>query len=163
MTRASWTNSDGLVQYFGPRKSENSVPAEAVNPSLGRKMITVYFRGEDLGDTVTPSERGALIPSGSYLRSATLTVQEAFAGATAVLDLGIYKVGATGTDDDDGIDAAVAVASLTAGVDIACDGAAIGTVLTGDYRIGPSYDTAAFTAGSAKLVVEFDDVPVQTS
>lgn len=173
MAQTSWVNQDGLKVRFGPKdvNEENGVPAQPA--TFGQlQQVTYRIIGTELLDTCTFAdgtldERGARIPGNAFIKSATLDVDEAFAGTNAVLDIGFYKVDgsqATGGGDD-GIDAAIAVTAIDAvGDEIACDGADIGTLLantapTGrtdtSVLIGASYDTAAFTAGKATLRVEY--------
>lgn len=159
-----YDNQDGLRQRFGVRPTENSI-AGSKAPANGEKVVEVYVRGEDVPDVaVAPDTRSAYIPAGARLTSATLIVQEAFVGATAVLDIGTFNLAGTLVADDN-VDAAVAVASLTANAVIACDGTLVGTVITatGGVRVAFSYDTAAFTAGSAKLILKYIEPPVQTA
>lgn len=158
-----YDNQDGLRQRFGVRPTENNIAA--VNPSAnGEKVVEVYVRGEDVPDVaVAPDTRAAYIPGGAYIVSATLLVQELFVGATATLDIGTFTVAGVLVADDN-IDSGITVATLTAGADIACDGTLVGThVAAGGARVAFSYDTAAFTAGSAKLVIKYIEPPVQTA
>lgn len=153
-----WTNADGLVVGFGTRTVASSSGAQ---PSVGgqRQQVVLTIKGTDLADAVaTDSDaivHGVTIPADSLLESAKLYVTTAFAGATAVMDIGIYNASTGAAVDDDGIDAAVAVGTLTDNAVVACDGALIGSVLANNSKVGVSYDTAAFTAGEATLVVEY--------
>jgi hypothetical protein len=78
-----------------------------------------------------------------------------------VLDIGLKVAAGTNTDDD-GIDS-IAVGILDAiGDTINCDGAYVssagnltGLRITADQYIMTTWDTAAFTAGAATLVVEY--------
>jgi hypothetical protein len=117
----------------------------------------MQIHGAELNDDVAACEleTSGRIPSGAYIKEATLVVEQTFAGATATLDIGVYAAADDSVVDDDGIDAAIAVASLTAGAVIACDGADIGTVTAQESKLGASYDTAAFTAGRATLTVVY--------
>lgn len=157
---AYWDNKDGLVVGFGtrtPSQTGGFVNAEAA--TFERKLF-LRIKGEDLGDTVAATDEqlvfGPTIPSGAFIESAQLEVTEAFVGATAVLDIGVYNAATEAAVDDDGIDAAVAVTAIDAiGDSIACDGALVDTVLAQDSKIAASYDTAAFTAGEAVLTVVY--------
>jgi hypothetical protein len=88
-------------------------------------------------------------------------VKTAFtSGGSAVLDIGLYTDDGDETStalDDDGIDSAVAVASLGADVVISCDGAFIGVKNVGANKVYVvfTYDTAAFTAGVGVLRVKY--------
>lgn len=155
-----WANKDGLSVGFGTRTVVTSGSSRAKTHGLTEKIFLV-FRGEDLADAVAATgdmmDHAPVIPNGATILSATLKVTEAFtSGGSAVLDLGLYDKDGSVVDDD-GIDAAVAVAALTLGAEIACDGADVNTVVatTGGVKLGASYDTAAFTAGEAVLEVEY--------
>jgi hypothetical protein len=121
-----------------------------------RQQVKLKILGTDLLDSDVSKQlvHGVTIPADALLESAKLFVTTAFVGATAVMDIGTYNSAGAAVDDD-GIDAAVAVATLVDNAVVTCDGAQIGTVLASDQRIGVSYDTAAFTAGEAWLVVEY--------
>lgn len=156
MPRASyWTNSDGLVVGFGARSVETNSGAQPRSDQM-RQQVKVRIRALDLNDSDVSEQliHGVTIPADALLESAKLFVTTAFAGATAVLDIGTYDSAGSAVDDD-GIDSAVAVATLVDNAVVTCDGALIGTVLASNQRIGLSYDTAAFTAGEAWLVVEY--------
>ena len=153
-----WTNADGLVVGFGTRTVTTSSGA---TPSTrgAYKEVVLTLKGTDLGDTVAATDdaivHGVEIPADALLLSADLFVTTAFtSGGSAVLDIGVYQADGTIVDDD-GIDAAIAVATLTDNAVVACNGADIGTVTATAVKIGASYDTAAFTAGEAKLVVRY--------
>ncbi len=158
-----WSNQDGLVVRFGTKKAgeENRVPATERGGVVN--VTKLRIKGEDLADTCTfaadtLSER-SLLPARIYVKSATIVVlNEAFAGATAVLDVGTYNADGTAIADG-GLDAGVTQASLTADAVIVGDGTQVGAVVegTGGIRIGASYDTAAFTAGEAEITVEWID------
>jgi hypothetical protein len=73
------------------------------------------------------------------------------------LTIGTYTQAGAAVDAD-GIDAAVALAAIGADKAVACDGAAVGgtaTVGGADVYVEAIYGTAAFTAGEAKLVIEY--------
>lgn len=155
-----YDNKDGLRQRFGVRPTENQIAAVS-GSQLGKKTVEVYFRGEDLADAAPATDtRSAFIPQGATVLSARLIVQELFVGATATLDVGTQTLAGV-TAAATGFIAAAAVATLTAGAVIVGAGAAVGAVTTQPLRIEASYNTAPFTAGSAKLIVEYIDPPVQ--
>lgn len=162
----SWSNEDGLVVRFGTEKAE--VTNQGATAANVHKTLVHKFTYADVADTDTAaaSPNDSFIPAGSVIVRATLYVTTAFVGATAVLDLGLKVAAGTNTDDD-GIDAAIAVTALDAAGDvIRCDGAYVlaetgnltGIRLTADQYIMTTYDTAAFTAGAATLVVEYLEI-----
>lgn len=151
-----WANGDGLVVRFGKYAGETHNMAAQPSTAGKTQELVVDIVGASIHTTDLPTQfiQSAKIPANSLVLSATLITNAAFAGVNAVMDIGTYD--STGTAvDDDGIDAAIATASLGADVAIACDGAVIGTVVTADTWIGATYDTAAFTAGKAVLIVRY--------
>jgi hypothetical protein len=110
---------------------------------------------------VASAANDAFIPAGSYITGASLVVTTAFtSGGSATLNIGLYNAAGTAIDAD-GIDATVAVADLAANKAVACNGALVGgtaTVGAADAYVSWDYDTAAFTAGAAKLVIEYIEV-----
>ena len=85
-------------------------------------------------------------------------------GGSATLDLGLMNDDGDGTYstlDDNGIDAALAVASLVADARVACNGAQVNTspansadaTLPTVFSYG--YNTAAFTAGRGRLIIKW--------
>lgn len=155
--QAYWTNADGLVVGFGTRTIETN-SATAVSQGGARQQVVVSIVG---GSGILDSDvsaqliYGAIIPANALLESAKLFVTTAFVGVSAVLDIGTYLASTGAAVDDDGIDVAIATATLADNAVIACDGALIGTVLASDQKVGVSFDTAAFTAGQANLVIEY--------
>lgn len=151
---AYWTNSDGLVVGFGTHDVDTGLAAKVSTMGETQELV-LDLVGVDVADTAVPANlvTGAFIPANSLVLSGLIIVDTAFAGATAVLDIGTYDSAGAAVDDD-GIHSA-AVVALTADTDIDCTGAVIGTVVTADTYIAATYDTAAFTAGTAKLIVRY--------
>jgi hypothetical protein len=161
---ATWTNSDGLVVGFGTHSVDNNVPAEdAGNGSV--KVAKLLITGTSLEDTVTVTSlppQAIRLKRGARITRAFLQVVTAFtSGGSATLDIGTFATDAT-ADDADGIDAAVALTAIDAiGEMVTCDGAlvggavAAGATANSDVVIAASYNTAAFTAGTAILTVEY--------
>lgn len=148
------TNKDGLQLNYGTRDVEVNY-ARAVGGVDSVQKVVFDIKGTSLGTTVTIKAGQAFIPANSLIKSATLLVKEGFtSGGAATLDIGTYSIAGVAVDAD-GIDAAVAVAALGANADVACDGAQVGNVVTADCYIGAVYGTAAYTAGTARLVVEY--------
>jgi hypothetical protein len=154
----SYTNSDGL--YVLTHGGKGDVIRNGSTAVGIRKTLIVEFNDlSTLTDTTwSPTPNDAFIPSGAIILKATTVVTTAgTSGGSAVLDIGTYQADGTITDDD-GIDAAIAVAALTDGAVVDNDGAVVGTQVSADAYIGASYDTAAFTAGAAKVVIEYIEV-----
>jgi len=170
-TRASWSNPDGLIQYFGPRYTENQIAA-SVRPANGLKAVVIHVRGEDIpasvadAATLAADPRSVLIPAGAVIKSATLLVTETFTGSSSTLDIGLTS-NAGVVSDMNGIDAAIALSALDAQDLVKCDGALVfpttSSALTAAQKVVFGYGTAAFTAGAAKLTVEYFEPPVQST
>ena len=154
---AYWTNQDGLVVGFGTRSITKNAGAKIAKGGAVEQIV-VEVDLATLTDAVATTDdavvMGAHIPAGSLLQSATLFVDVAAVGASAELDIGTYDLDGAAINAV-GIDDGILTAAMGAGAVVSCDGALVGTVLAADSRIGLSYETAAFTAGTATLVVEF--------
>ncbi len=170
-TRASWDNPDGLRVYFGKRWAENNIAATE-QPANGLKTIEVYVRGEDIpasvadAATLAADPRSVAIPAGSVIKSATFIVSETFTGSSSTLDIGLTSLAGV-VSDMNGIDAAIALSALDASDLVKCDGALVfptaSAPLASAQQVVFGYGTAAFTAGSGRLVLEYFEPPVQTS
>lgn len=149
-----YTNADGLQQNYGPRSA--LVGGKEATGVGVKKFLMLDFNGVDLVDATPTIDRSAArLPAGAHVIAATLLVETTFVGATATLDIGTFGADDGLVLDLDGFVAASAVATLTAGADIAGAGAQIGTIIAEDTYVLPTYNTAAFTAGKARLVVEY--------
>ena len=153
----SYVNADGLEVLTA---GEQGTPAKrGTSLSSQKKSLVMNITGTEVPSSVaTPQDHDAFIPAGSYITGAHLIVSTAFtSGGSATLTVGAYTQAGAAVDAD-GIDAAVAVAALVANKAVACDGALVGgtaTVGGADVYIEAIYGTAAFTAGEAKLVIEY--------
>lgn len=153
-----WSNSDSLYVGYGTRTAEKSNVAKASTQSPFQ-VSELIIKFSDIPDATLADVHKVYnqkFPAGTTIVRATLTVHTAFtSGGSAVLDIGTY-----GTDDwlaidDDGVDAAIAVATLVDNYSVVCDGAQIGATLTEEFVVAATYDTAAFTAGEAVLRIEY--------
>lgn len=154
----TWTNADGLqVLMHGEQGNvkDNGSTVESMTQTL-----VVKITGTSVPSTAaTPEANDAFIPAGSYIKNAWLVVDEAFtSGGAATLTLGTYTAAGAAIDAD-GIDAAIALTVIDAAGDVvANDGAQVGGLVTvgaANAYVEAIYGTAAFTAGSAKLYVEY--------
>lgn len=169
-----WTNKDGLVIHYGPRATDDEVVTRAPRPEGIMQQVTVDFDYNDIAATAaaggffnqdadgdgtndSPSGINVPIPDGASIVSAKVIVTTAWtSGGAATLDIGTYKSDGTAIDAN-GLVAGEAVANLTANAVITGAGAQVGTRVAPGAAIylGANYGTAAFTAGAAKLVVEY--------
>ena len=153
----SYVNADGLEVLTA---GEQGTPAKrGTSLSSQKKSLVMNITGTEVPSSVaTPQDHDAFIPSGSYITGAHLIVSTAFtSGGSATLTVGTYTQAGAAVDAD-GIDATIAVADLAADKAVACNGAAVGgtaTVGGADVYVEAIYGTAAFTAGEAKLVIEY--------
>jgi|15BtaG_2_1085339.scaffolds.fasta_scaffold00834_6 hypothetical protein len=157
----SWTNSDGLLVKFGTEKgTPNVTGTHAVSPV---QSLEIAVDWEDITSAASHianvSVTDAFIPAGSYIKTATLVVTEAWTSAgSATLGIGLCQSDASTVIDADGIDAAIAKTALAADDGILCDGALVGGVATvgsADAYVYFTTGTAAWTAGSARIVIEY--------
>lgn len=157
-----WVNSDGLEVRFGSEKSAKSLGGHTAFQGDSHEVrLNIIATSVPAADA--PADKKVSLPSGAYIESATLIVKTAFLSAgSATLDVGLMtddNDGTYSTKDDDGIDAAIAKATLVADASIACNGALIGTTITDantlPMPISYGYGTAVFTAGEADLVIKY--------
>lgn len=155
-----WTNDDGLPVRFGldaaETQREGSPAQSGPYKTLIAEIVAADLPAVGTSDFINHEAASCFIPKGAILKSATLEVTEAFAGATGTLSLGTAQKDGT-VIDADGIDATIAVTAIDAvGDSIACDGALVGAVASSsvDSYLTVLNGTADFTAGKAKLILE---------
>tara|TARA_Y100000114_G_scaffold43216_1_gene38652 strand:- start:3682 stop:4206 length:525 start_codon:yes stop_codon:yes gene_type:complete len=154
MSRAStWTNNDGLSVGFGARDSKNE-NAATVRTQGNIETLQFPFDYSQLSEIGTaPSSKSIAIPADSVILRGNFRVTEAFAGGTNY-DFGLMNSAGTAIDDD-GLDVAVATASLTLDAVIDFDGALIGdNVGNADAYFGV-VETGTFTAGKGIVTIEY--------
>ena len=160
----SYTNADGLYILTN---GDEGVPLDqgTTVSNTSRTMIMdidLTRVGTSFGSAnFTP--QWPVIPAGSVITRATLVMLAgAASGGAATLDLGTYNAATGAAVAATGIDAAVALAAIDGiGEVVRCDGTLTsGTagVGTADVVIGPVRAVAAYTAGRARLFVEYIDV-----
>lgn len=157
----AWTDPDGLVHKFGTEQAKGSQVGSPRSAGMFKHIHAILEVSRmDLSGGLIGGAPIAVIPAGSYITRAFLIITEAFTGASGTLDLGLAIADGTYTGgDEDGIDAAIAVATLLQGTVIACDGAMVGAGAdkdtTVDLYLSYDIDTTDFTAGKAELFVEY--------
>jgi len=168
---ATWTNSDGLVVGFGPHTEDNDVAA-VYQSAGGFVTAQVEYTLADLPDTFAAANRKPqeiIIPRGSVIKNAWLhTLAAAVSAGGGTLDIGTWGTNDS-ADDVDGLvaDATVAEIGVIGSVikldgplvadaaTAAADQQAVGTTSNSDVVLCASYETAVFTAGKVRLVVEY--------
>lgn len=155
----SYTNADGLLVLTNG--DQGVVRTQGTAASGVRQTLVMDLTLTELGTTFGAANinvQNPVIPANSLILSATLVMSAAAtSGGSATLTIGTYNAAGTAIDAD-GIDATVALAALNAiGSTVRCDGAHLSTagLVTVDAYIGAIYATAAFTAGTAKLFIEY--------
>lgn len=156
----SYTNADGLYQLTF--KDQGTVQTQGTGPNGIRKTLVMDITGTTVGSSfgssnITPQM--PVIPANSIIVNADLIVSAAFtSGGAATLSIGTYLASGSAVAAT-GIDATIALAAInTIGYVVQCDGTqSNGTVTVGtaDVYVGAIYGTAAYTAGAAKLVIEY--------
>lgn len=156
----SYVNADGLnVLVHG----DQGVVQDKGTVKSGVVQTLVYNIADAtaIGSTFGASDidpQDPVIPAGAYIKAAYIISETTFtSGGAATLTVGLYNAAGSAIDAD-GIDATVAIAALTAADVVKCDGALAGGVLTvgaADAYVGAIYGTAVYTAGAAKVVIEY--------
>ena len=153
-----WVNGEGIDVRFGTSAAVASKGGAPVNSGETNTVVfdldlTELATGSDL---VIDDEMQTL-PKGALITEAFIDVlTAATSGGSATLDVGIYGVDDGAAIDDNGIDAAVALAAITpAGARIVCDGAIVGTALAEHSFIGAGAGTAVFTAGKVRVTIKY--------
>lgn len=146
----------GVRKNYGPRTTENKVPSVHNQNGADREYV-VDFSYDSLPSASEVDNLVQSIAAGSLIKSAVLKVGTAWAGGTS-LSIGLAQADGTAIDAD-GIDAAVATASLTAGAVIVCDGALIGASVGANPGQIVASTSGSYTAGTARLVVVVTQLP----
>lgn len=153
----SYNNADGLlVLTNGDQGAVNQTGSAEYGPKF--LVVNIPAAASIGSSAAAPAANDAFIPAGAYITKASLVVTTAFTGTNATLNIGLYNAAGSAIDAD-GIDATIAVTDLASiGKAVACNGALVaGTATVGSANayVSFDYDTAAFTAGAGKLVIEY--------
>ena len=145
----------GRQTYFGPLPDQNKFGGE-VQSSGKKKELKFTFDFDDLPAVDANNEMLANLPAGAAIVSAYVKVKTAMDGTIGTLTIGTYQADGGGVIDADGIDVAVAQASLTAGAIIVCDGAQVGVGAVAQEASSVVVVTGGtVTAGVFELIVEY--------
>lgn len=156
----SYTNADGL--YILTDRDQGGVGGEGVTAIAHRQSLVIDITAANTGLTFGAANIDPLapqIPAGAIIVNADLVVTTAFtSGGSAALNIGTYLANGTAVAAA-GIDSAVALTAIDAiGEVVQCDGTLVSgtaTVGTAPVYVGWEADTALFTAGAAKLIIEY--------
>lgn len=152
---SGWANSTDVVRnHYGEQAVNEKFGGQNTTSGL-TKEIELIFSYDDL-PTFGTGELETLIPANAFIKTSKLEVITAFAGGTSY-NLGLYEQDGTVVDAD-GIDAGVLLAALTpAGAWIDNNGALVGAGLGSAAAQIVVAATGTFTAGKARLVIEYYD------
>jgi|TARA_E500000318_G_scaffold28148_1_gene28358 hypothetical protein len=154
----SYVNADGLLVLTNT--AEGTPREQGITTEGAKKYFVLDI--EDMTavpvSAAAPQQNDAYIPAGSFITGAFIIVDTACtSGGSATLNVGLQTRAGVAIDAD-GIDATVAVADLAANKAVVCNGALVGgtaTIGAENGYISFDYDTAAFTAGALKIVIEY--------
>lgn len=151
----TWTNADGLYIKYGVDESKQALGGH-VNQDGGVHTLEFVITAADFNAlTNTILGDGVFIPGNAFIISSNFSVEQAFTGATATVDFGLVRKNRTTEIDFDGLDAAIAVAALSARASINGDGALIGTRLSQPALVTARNNTADLTAGRGVLTITY--------
>ena len=155
----------GVRNHYGERKIVDKFGGQ-VSTSLNVKEVEWVFSYDDLPSAVSGGYMEAYIPKGAVILSAKMVALVAFAGGTSY-DIGLEQNGGTAIDAD-GLFDGVAVANLNVVNEWADSGGHTGALV--GSTVGLTHDgfllvvaTGTFTAGKAKLVVEYREADFDAS
>jgi hypothetical protein len=156
----TWMNSDGLYIKFGTDEAAIGTAGE-YRTTGPQRMAEVKLTLTSLLTTTAILDDNNFIPAGARIEKVEVVTETAVtSGGAATLNVGLIRRDRTTAIDEDGLIAALAIASfnaagetvvLTNGVTSA--GALVGTTLANSGYLAADYDTAAFTAGVSKVRV----------
>jgi hypothetical protein len=159
----AWVNNDGLVVLFDKEEATDAKAGELPSSGAYRTVQVVIPDLTVLGTASTLLDDFVSIPDNARIAKVTVITDTAVtSGGSAVLNIGLLKLDRSTAIDADGLVAALPIASfnaagetvaLTAGVTYG--GALLGTTITDAGLLYADYDTAAFTAGAIRVLIDF--------
>lgn len=157
----TWNNDDGLHIRYGETEVVTT-KGGAKPPVGGLNHFEVVVELADLSTTAAIVGEGLLIPNNHQVVGVDVFMEvAATSGGSATLDVGLVDQDRSTAIDDDGLVAALALASIDAEGDSLSlvqgstgHGALVGDVITNTGYVTASYNTAAFTAGVARITVK---------
>ncbi len=152
---STWDNEDGLRQRFG--LSRGAVRDDGWQTADKQTLVIELADATTVGatDTAAAEPDGAFVPAGAIIRNAQFIVDTAFtSGGAATLDIGMKKQDGTNIDDN-GLNNAITLANLTARNGIESSSTLVNQKMEFDSYVMFTYNTAAFTAGAGRLILEY--------
>ena len=164
----TWLNEDGLYIKYDRNAAEMGKAHEFRNDGPYHVMEMVLDDLTELTTTAAIIDDNATLPKNARIEKVEVVTETAVtSGGSAELDVGLIRTDRSTSYDDDGLVAALAIASfnaagetqlLTAGATGA--GALVGTTLANAGLLVASYNTAAFTAGKVVVRVYYRFISV---
>ncbi len=150
----SWENVNGRQTHFGALEADNKFGGEVADGGAQREA-RLTFSYDDLPAADADNEMLKAIPSGAAITEAYIKVLEAMDGSSGTLTVGVAQADGGVAIDADGIDVAVAQASLTAGAVITCNGALIGGSALSERGVIVATTGGTVSAGRFEVVVKY--------
>ena len=150
----SWENVNGRQTHYGALEADNKFGGEVAGGGAQREA-RLTFSYDDLPAAAADNEMLKAIPSGAALTEAYIKVLEAMDGSSGTLTVGVAQADGGGAIAADGIDVAVAQASLTAGEVITCNGALIGGSALSERGVIVATTGGTVSAGRFEVVVKY--------
>jgi len=162
MGSTNWHNNDELFIKFGTNEATPATGGEHRYDGLTHQIELNIADLTTLADANAIIDSNIKLPDGALLNKVTIITTTAATGSSATLHLGVIDEDRASNGDPDAIIAAAPVTDFAAIGDTVTytqgsdeHGALIGTVLTKSLYITAGYETAAFTAGGLKIILEY--------
>lgn len=149
-------STGGRQTFYGPLTTNQKFGARVAKYG-SRSEVEYRFTYDDLPDADSGNAMLIEIPANSYIESAVLKVGTAWAGGTNIV-VGLEQTDGT-VIDADGLHAAIVTANLTANSIHVGAGALIGASSGANNAIVAVVATGTYTAGDARLVVTYQELP----
>lgn len=157
-----WYNSDGLYVKFGQEEGQAAVLGEVRTAGVNRELVLTLDL-TTLASTDTILDYTTYLPKDAFIESVTIeTLTNATSGGSATLSVGLYKSDTTTAISATALVAAATVASLgnagtcaTLTLGSTYAGAKIGSTPGFPALLSAKYGTAAFTAGTVSIRVQW--------
>ena len=158
-----WYNSDGLYIKFGTEEATVGTAGEYLTTGPQQMIELTISALTALTTTGVIQDYNVVVPKNARIEKVeVITTTDVTSGGSATLDIGLIRTDTSTAYDDDGLVAALAIASFNSAGETASltvgstsAGALIGTTLANNGYLVASYNTAAFTAGAVKIRIYY--------
>lgn len=157
-----WYNSDGLYVKFGTEEGKVATIGEVRTAGVNRELI-VTLDLTTLATTDTILDYATYLPKDAFIESVTVeSLVSATSGGSATLSVGLYKSDTTTAISATALVAAMPVATIGAAgtrttltLGSTGAGAKIGSTPGFPALLSAKYATAAFTAGTISIRIQW--------